>query len=227
LLGSHTPEALSPEPALPPGALGIGTEHVESLTSYVARLADAHAVSILTLILHEINPVITGSVGAPIAKKRYSQGYTMLPSRGSFFLNGSGHGARNWVRVLGQLTAEQSLRHLTALCWGGAVSSDEVVWRHRAWCSQCYQQGGDIEETVRFARERLGIPRWCNMLRRRNHDLAKWQSTGAGSADSAFGFAALKASDGVSLLKCVSSPRPAIAPGRSPARRPPPNPLLS
>jgi len=126
--------------------LGIGTEHVESLTSYVARLAAAHAVSVTTLILHGISPRIPGS---PASKTRYSDGCVLVPGRGSFFLNGSGHGAQDWVRVLGQITGTQNLRFLTALCWGGAVSGDEVVRRHRAWCPQCYQQWQDACQPAR------------------------------------------------------------------------------
>ena len=50
-------------PTLPPRSrlyslapMGIGTSQVESLTSYVMRLAEAHAVSPGTLIRQEIFP---------------------------------------------------------------------------------------------------------------------------------------------------------------------------
>jgi len=38
--------------------LGVDTSHVESLTSYMARLAAAHSVSLRTLVIQELLPLL-------------------------------------------------------------------------------------------------------------------------------------------------------------------------
>jgi len=50
-------------PALPPRTqlyhlepIGVGTAWTESLTGYIARLADAHCVRVSTLVAREIGP---------------------------------------------------------------------------------------------------------------------------------------------------------------------------
>jgi hypothetical protein len=129
--------------------VGVGTEHVESLTSYVTRLAAAHAVPVSKLISFEIGPVA-------IRTKRGSQFAThsqrrLVPFkyRHSHILNASGYAAQNWVTELCHLTGEDRLRFLTALSWNGAVSGEELVRWHHAWCPQCYEGWRVSGEIVR------------------------------------------------------------------------------
>ena len=82
--------------------MGIGTSQVESLTSYVMRLAEAHAVSPGTLIRQEIFPNL------PLTPKRPTFG-------GVHSLNGMGSCFEQWVSLLEQLTARRDLRQLTLL----------------------------------------------------------------------------------------------------------------
>jgi AraC-like DNA-binding protein len=124
--------------SLPP--IGIGTDHVESLTSYLSRLAAAHAVPAGALIARELRPRLAPSRPAlsPSGTLGISREAT-VPSN-IYILNGVGVCPQRWVHLLQQLTGQSGLCFLTALCWGDAIASHAVVRRQRAWCSQCYAE---------------------------------------------------------------------------------------
>ena len=80
--------------------IGVGTPYVESLTSYVARLAIAHSVPPGTLLAIEIGSLVkknylpnTTSIGAIIAQQSVKA------------LNGNRSGALQLVKALEALTA--------------------------------------------------------------------------------------------------------------------------
>ena len=129
-------------PTLPPRSrlyslapIGIGSFQVEGVTSYMMRIADAHAVSPGTLIREEICPHLTA------CPKRLS--FAALHS-----LNGSGPCFVQWVEILESLTARNDLRALTLLPWRGVLSGDGVLRRYRAWCPRCYEECRDHESAV-------------------------------------------------------------------------------
>ena len=129
-------------PTLPPRSrlysltpMGIGSFQVESVTSYMMRIADAHAVSLGTLIREEIRPNLTA------CSKRLS--FAALHS-----LNGSGPCFVQWVEILESLTARNDLRALTLLPWLGVLAADGVLRRYRAWCPRCYEECRDHESAV-------------------------------------------------------------------------------
>jgi TniQ len=129
--------------------VGVGTEHVESLTSYVTRLAAAHAVPVSKLVSYEIGPVaIRPKLRSQFARDTQRR-VVPLNYRQSYILNASGSAAENWVTQLSHLTGDDKLRFLTALCWNEAVSGEELVRWHHAWCPQCYQGWRDSGEMVR------------------------------------------------------------------------------
>jgi len=143
-------------PAVPPrsrlyhlAAAGVGTEHVESLTSYVTRLAAAHAVPVSKLVGHEIGPeAVRPKLASQFAPGTLRRVVPLINCQ-SYMLNASGYAAENWVTQLCLLTGEANLRYLTTLCWNGAVSGEKLVrWQH-AWCPQCYQGWRDSGEMVR------------------------------------------------------------------------------
>ena len=129
-------------PTLPPRSrlyslapMGIGTGLVESLTSYMMRLAEAHAVSPVTLIRQEIFPNL------PVSPKRPTFG-------GLHSLNGMGSCFSRWVSLLEQLTARRDLHQLTLLPWSSALACTGALRRHRAWCPRCYQEWRYRDQTT-------------------------------------------------------------------------------
>jgi len=119
--------------------IGVGTTMVESLTGYVARLAEAHSVSVGNLVgrvLSEFadpkDPIIT------TAAKAFRVGGHGFRACG-YVINGVSDRAEKWVHALEAATARHDLRFLTLLPLRYALP-DHLFRRHRAWCAFCLDQ---------------------------------------------------------------------------------------
>jgi hypothetical protein len=121
--------------SLPP--IGRGGPLVESITSYIQRLAEAHAVETGALVNHELR------LRVPFARgKRPGQ----IPGRPpypfyleAYRLNGTGDRTRLWVAILEELTQVRRLDLLTVLPWADAIDCRHLLRTNRAWCSSCYE----------------------------------------------------------------------------------------
>lgn len=116
--------------------LGMGTLHVESLTSYMARLAEAHSVSLRTLVIQELLPLL-------------KRDYLFNPSGntlGSFWkeaaraLNGTGVLAQEWAQTLERLTLRTDVQFLTLLPWAAVLTQQRLLRLTRAWCPDCFME---------------------------------------------------------------------------------------
>ncbi len=129
--------------------IGLGTSFVESLTGYVSRLADAHAVSAGNLVERELS--VLGAKPArpfgafvprdPTAKPSYCFKGLVRAA------NGWGETAKRWVAALERVTLQTNLRFLTLLPLEGVFSSGRLFRRTHAWCAACYEdwkRTGDI-----------------------------------------------------------------------------------
>ncbi len=119
--------------------VGLGTAQVESLTSYISRLAEAHRVSTGKLVMHEILPLFGRS---------YLPG-NMTPfwQRQARALNGTGTWACDFLQVMETLTLRSDLQFLTWLPWSNILSPRGLLRDQRAWCPVCletYRQTGGI-----------------------------------------------------------------------------------
>jgi hypothetical protein len=119
--------------------IGLGSPTVESLTSYVARLAEAHSAPVGKLVKRELLP----RFGRP----------TLLTHITPFWhayaraLNGINTWSRDLVRILQTLTHRQDLDFLTVLPWAAVLSSYDLLRHQRAWCPVClatWRQAGQI-----------------------------------------------------------------------------------
>lgn len=121
---------------LPP--IGVGTPNVESLTSYLARLASSHTVTVGALLEYEV---------ARLIDKKYGAASLQSISRLRGTVNGTGSMTRDLVRALEQLTMQQDLHLLTMLSFGDIIPSRNLFRDVRSWCPHCYQEWherGDI-----------------------------------------------------------------------------------
>ena len=142
-------------PPLPPRSrlyslepIGIGTPLVESLSGYVARLADAHAVSVGDLAGRELSALASKpllSLGPFMRQNRadshgfHAQQYTM---------NGLGITSKKWVEALERATLQTNLRLLTLLPFEGVLSWMGAFRPARAWCPACYEDWRDAEDAI-------------------------------------------------------------------------------
>jgi transcriptional regulator with XRE-family HTH domain len=110
--------------------IGVGSIEVESLTSYIARLAGEHCVSPRKLFCEEI----LAQVG------RYSHYLSNSPFFSAHTVNGIGEIAEVTVKVLERLTLQQNLCYMTFLVWREVFAYNQLLRSHRAWCASCYQE---------------------------------------------------------------------------------------
>ncbi len=121
---------------LPP--IGIGTPTVESLTSYLTRLAASHTVTVGALLEYEV---------ARLIDKKYGAASLQSISRLRGAVNSVGSMTRDLVCALEQLTMQQDLHLLTMLSFAEIVPSRNLFRDVRSWCPQCFQEWherGDI-----------------------------------------------------------------------------------
>lgn len=115
--------------------VGIDTPYIESLTSYIARIAELHGVPPGILMTREI---------APLVDKLYFQnganrGFREIFNR-SQALNSMGEMAADLVQVLQKLTLRDDLRFLTMLFWSDILTPRNLLRTKKAWCPVCYQE---------------------------------------------------------------------------------------
>jgi len=115
--------------------IGIGTPMAESLTSYIARLADAHSVHLTTFVAKAIVPHLDSP-----SQSRQPYAYRTSFWAGSGVLNGVTPFADRLVQILEGLTMRQDLRFLTMLPWKAVLPQQQLVRRTRAWCAACFEE---------------------------------------------------------------------------------------
>jgi len=137
--------SLSPVPIPPRSQLyglepiGIGTSSVESLTSYVGRLAAAHSLKVGDLsgrILSQSSDP-KDCIIPPEARAAMRGGHGFRVS--SYTINGVTDRARKWVQALECATCRRDLRYLTLLPFRQALP-DHLFHRYRTWCSICFER---------------------------------------------------------------------------------------
>jgi AraC-like DNA-binding protein len=116
--------------------INIGTAYVESLTGYVARLAEAHCVSVADLVGIELSaPTSSTPLLTPCRDSRRTNAfYSQFNS-----INGIGEAPRKWTSVLEAATLRQGLSHLTLLPFEHLFCESFLFRKARAWCPSCLE----------------------------------------------------------------------------------------
>ena len=181
--------------------LGIGSIFVESLTGYIARLAEAHDISPAMLLNRELLPRMRATSNSGLRKAAVPMDSTFLYD--SHVLNGAGEPQPNCVQVLENLTGTENLRAMTLLRLGEVLSAQHLLRAQQAWCPACLEEwrcsGSPIYEPLLWAiacvssAQRIGahcqraartVARPC-ILYRRARDLGIAAVVSNGSASSA------------------------------------------
>jgi transcriptional regulator with XRE-family HTH domain len=135
--------------------IGVGTIKVESLTGYVARLAEAHCISNHALLHKE-------AFGSKKRKEGlYQTGYFGFSSS---LLNGVGDIAEETATALERLTLCPNITHTTLLKWKNILSEAQLLRKTRKWCAICYEESireeNPVYEPLIFAFEAVSICPW-------------------------------------------------------------------
>ncbi len=166
------------KPAIPPRSrlyhlepIGISTPYVESLTGYIARIAEAHCVSIRHLLLAEIAPMIKEGYDFKNDKGgRINNLFSSGKNRKT--LNGTAIITTRLVQALEALTLRSDLRYLTMLTWTNVIADGDLIRAIKAWCPICYKEwktaGQKIYEPLIWA---LDVVKVCD----RHHQILQTQ----------------------------------------------------
>lgn len=117
--------------------VGMGTPYVESLTSYIARLAAAHSVHPRNLLLCEVAPYLNGLSHAKTDESKRGAMSRLLAM--SAVWNGTTASANSMVQGLVRLSGRSDLHFLTLLPFAEVFSQRKLLRRSRAWCSRCFE----------------------------------------------------------------------------------------
>ncbi|KOP79918.1 TniQ family protein [Cytobacillus solani] len=109
--------------------LGIGTPYIESLTSYISRLAINHNVRMTTFLNEMIGPFIE----LPYLASEFAKNLT--PTRYNL-INGISTINIEFIKVLERLTGRNDIQHMTFINWKGILANN-IVSKNRRWCTLC------------------------------------------------------------------------------------------
>ena len=123
--------------------VAVGTPLVESLTSYMTRLAESHSVLISTLMTKEIAPILTKDCTQYGSKK----GLNSLFNCGAA-INSTGEIVELFLDSLEKLTLQQNLSALTLVSFKNYLSSRELLSKSKTWCPDCYQDWRASNKTI-------------------------------------------------------------------------------
>ena len=109
--------------------LYIGSSGIESLTSYISRLALAHCVYPGILMERVLKQVVNKKHSSANLHNLYS--FTGA-------INGTGTMGLDLVTALEQLTSQKQLDLLTLASFSELIPSRKLFHEHRKWCPQCF-----------------------------------------------------------------------------------------
>ena len=117
--------------------IGIGTPFAESLTSYISRLAEVHAVTVSDLVGYVLakcalcdGPIVS------VRARDYRMGSGFHP--GIHAINGLAEDARRWVAAAETATGRTGLRFLTLTPLKQAFCKQFLFRKVQAWCPACF-----------------------------------------------------------------------------------------
>lgn len=139
--------------------IGVGTSLVESLTSYIARLAAAHSVYPRSLLFSEVAPYLHPLMQARTDEVKRGVMSRLLETSAKW--NGPTASAKMMVEGLSLLTERQDLHWLTWLPLVEVFSSRQLLRHKRTWCSSCLEMwhklGAPLYEPLLWGLESVTI----------------------------------------------------------------------
>jgi transcriptional regulator with XRE-family HTH domain len=116
-----------------PEPVGFGTGMVESLASYLARIAEAHWVRVSDLM---------GCMIAKTTDDRLTWDHQVLNLMGwrSHELNGTEQTAQRWSTLVADQTRRHGMDQLTLLPWRQVLTPRALTHTSQRWCPQCLEE---------------------------------------------------------------------------------------
>ncbi|MGG6295175.1 TniQ family protein [Leptolyngbya sp. AN02str] len=118
--------------------VGIGTPYVESLSSYIRRIARSHCLYPGTIIYDEI---------APLSCRKSQQLNSVFNTLGRA-VNGLGATAKDFVQALETLTLRKDLHLLTLIPLAEVFHARKLSRLNQAWCPMCYEHWQSTNQEI-------------------------------------------------------------------------------
>ncbi len=115
--------------------IGIEGPYIESLTSYLIRISEAHQVYPSSLISYVIAPILNKEFLIYSTARGGNRFYD-----GAKTMNGFGNNALDMIDTLGKLTKVEQLGKLTLAPIKEVVSLRYLLKKYLSWCSVCYEE---------------------------------------------------------------------------------------
>ena len=113
--------------------IGVGTPQVESLSGYIARLAEAHVLSVGDMIGRESMSTPRSRPCERLNSLRVRRPGEQVFHATGYAINGVSAWALKWVRILERLTCYRHLDALTLLLLRDTLSDMFLFKRWGAW----------------------------------------------------------------------------------------------
>lgn len=123
--------------------IGIGTSLIESLSSYLIRLADAHSITLASFVGKEITPLLNKHYLNKVAERGGAGIYKSASS-----LNGINLNADNLIKLLEDLTQRNDLSSLTFFKFTNVLPTRGLLREHKAWCSNCLEEWSNKRNSI-------------------------------------------------------------------------------
>jgi AraC-like DNA-binding protein len=114
--------------------IGVGTPHIESLTSFLKRLAQLHHLTVGTLVAFCSEQTAVDLMPSTIHKLMWIDGITPF--------------AEKWAQLIADLTCQNAVTYLTLASWKKLLTGYRLLRYHQAWCPQCYATWARNEQPV-------------------------------------------------------------------------------
>jgi hypothetical protein len=132
----------------PLSPIGINTPYVESLTSYMCRLAAAHSISFGAFYEYLIIPSLNKHYLT--SQSKLGPASTLVGSfrEGMKTINGIGKVAREWVELIERLTLRKDLQFLSLTTLSNVIPHWKLLRTFQAWCPACYEEILQAKQTI-------------------------------------------------------------------------------
>ena len=126
-------------------SIGIRTVWVESLTSYIHRLAAKYKVKPRRFVTEALLPHLLSWQQTRPSFTTTTGGFYR---REAIAANGAGDMAANFAEVIGQLTKRSDIRELTFHFWASQLPTRGLLRGIPNWCSACYTAWQENEQVL-------------------------------------------------------------------------------
>lgn len=127
----HSPLPRSTSVLYPLEPCGVGTPWIESLTSYLKRLAHAHHLKVVDMV--KFCSSQTDKAVLPSTLQKLSR------------IDGMTDGSGVWAVLLGDLTCQPSVSYLSMRYWRSVLNPYRMLRQSHAWCPQCFAAAAQQE----------------------------------------------------------------------------------